>query len=203
LINRDSTQTVNYTITARSTDGAQLATLTGQLAPGAAYRTADVLTDLRIPGEPFGPLSIETTQPVALAAASEVRSASGTAGFFPAVSFSSAAVQKLVPEIVDTGDRGAAGTFRTNLGLNNLGPEEARVRLELVGSGGSVLGAATVQVPSNGLKQIDSVARVILAQPSATGVRGYIRVFSTQPMHVWASKIDNGTDDPSIVMGAP
>jgi glucose/arabinose dehydrogenase len=203
VINRDSTQTVNYTITARSTDGAQLATLAGQLAPGAAYRTADVMTDLGIAGEPFGPLSIETAQPVALAAASEVRSASGTAGFFPAVSFSSAAVQKLVPEIVDTGDRGSAGTFRTNLGLNNLGPEEARVRLELVGSGGSVLGAATVQVPSRGLRQIDSVARVILAQAGPTGVRGYVRVFSSQPMHVWASKIDNGTDDPSIVMGTP
>ena len=62
LINRDSTQTANYTITARSTDGAQLATIAGQLAPGAAYRTADVLTDLGIAGEPFGPLSIETTQ---------------------------------------------------------------------------------------------------------------------------------------------
>ena len=51
--------------------------------------------------------------------------------------------------------------------------------------------------------QIDNVARVILAQAGATGVRGYIRVFSSQPMHVWASKIDNGTDDPSIVMGSP
>ncbi|MGH9429162.1 MAG: hypothetical protein ACRD2L_23005, partial [Terriglobia bacterium] len=88
-------------------------------------------------------------------------------------------------------------------GLNNLGPEDASVRLELVGSGGGVLGATTVQVPSKGLKQINNVARVILAQVGATGVRGYIRVFSSQPLHVWASKIDNGTDDPSIVMGAP
>jgi hypothetical protein len=203
LINRDSAQTVNYTITARSTDGAQLAAITGQLAPGASYRTADVMTDLGIAGEPFGPLSIETTQPVALAAASEVRSTAGTAGFFPAVTVSSAAIQKLVPEIVDTGERGAAGTFRTNLGLNNLGSEEARVRLELVGSSGNSLGATTVQVPSKGLKQIDNVARFILAQVNATAVRGYIRVSSSQPMHVWASKIDNGTDDPSIVMGTP
>jgi len=203
LINRDDTQTVNYAITARSTDGSQLASLGGQLAPGAVYRTFDVMTDLGIPGEPFGPLSIDTAQPVALAAASEVRSASGTAGFFPAVSVSSAAVQKLVPEIVDTGDRGTPGTFRTNLGLNNLGPEEASVRLELAGSVGNILGSATVQIPSKGLRQIDNVARVILSQSGATGVRGYIRAFSTQPVHVWASKIDNGTDDPSIVMGAP
>ena len=119
------------------------------------------------------------------------------------MSVSSAAVQRLVPEIVDTGDRGTAGTFRTNLGLNNLGPEEASVRLELLGSSGSILGSTTVQVPSKGLKQIDNVARVILAQASATAVRGYIRMSSSQPMHVWASKIDNGTDDPSIVMGTP
>jgi hypothetical protein len=203
LINRDGTQTASYTITARSTDGVQLAAIAGQLAPGAAYRTVDVLTDLGLTGEPFGPLSIETTQSVALAAASEVRSASRTAGFFPAVSLSSAAVQKVVPEIVDTGDRGVAGTFRTNLGLNNVGPEEASVRLELVGSGGNILGATTVQVPSKGLRQIDNVARVILAQTASTGVRGYVRVTSSQPMHVWASKIDNGTDDPSIVMGTP
>lgn len=203
LINRDSTQTASFTITARSTDGVQLATITGQLAPGGTYRSADIWTDLGVTGEPFGPLSIETTQALALAAASEVRSASGTGGFFPAVSLSSAALEKLVPEIVDTGDRGTAGTFRTNLGLNNLGPEEARVRLDLVGSGGNILGTTAVQVPSKGLKQIDNAARVILAQAGATGVRGYIRVVSSQPMHVWASKIDNGTDDPSIVMGTP
>jgi len=204
LINRDSTQTANYTITARSTDGSQLGSMAGQLAPGFAYRTTDVLTDLGIAGEPFGPLSIETTQSVALlAAASEVRSASGTAGFFPAVSLSSAAVQKMVPEIVDTGDRGSAATFRTNLGLNNLGSEEATVRLELVGISGALLGSTTVQVPSRGMRQIENVARVILAQANATGVRGYIRASSSQPIHLWASKIDNGTDDPSIVMGTP
>ena len=203
LINRDSTETANCTITARSTEGTQLATITRELGPGAAYRTADILTDLGVGGEAFGPLSIETNQPVALVAASEVRSGSGTAGYFPAVSVSSAAVQKLVPEIVDTGDRGTAGTFRTNLGLNNVGPEEARVRLELVGSVGNILGATTVQVSSKGLRQIDNVARLVLGQAGATGVRGYIRVLSSQPMHVWASKIDNGTDDPSIVMGTP
>ena len=203
LINRDSTETANCTITARSTEGTQLATITRELGPGAAYRTADILTDLGVGGEAFGPLSIETNQPVALVAASEVRSGSGTAGYFPAVSVSSAAVQKLVPEIVDTGDRGTAGTFRTNLGLNNVGPEEARVRLELVGSVGNILGATTVQVSSKGLRQIDNVARLVLGQAGATSVRGYIRVLSSQPMHVWASKIDNGTDDPSIVMGTP
>jgi len=202
LINRDSTETANCTITARSTEGTQLATITRQLGPGAAYRTADILTDLGVGGEAFGPLSIETTQPVALVAASEVRSASGTTGYFPAVSVSSAAIQKLVPEIVDSGEPGTAGTFRTNLGLNNLGPEAATVRLELV-VGGGVLGATTVQVPSKGLKQIDNVARVILVHGGATGVRGYIRVSSSQPLHVWASKIENLSDDPSIVMGTP
>jgi hypothetical protein len=53
------------------------------------------------------------------------------------------------------------------------------------------------------LKQIDNVARVILVHGGATGVRGYIRVSSSQPLHVWASKIENLSDDPSIVMGTP
>ena len=77
------------------------------------------------------------------------------------------------------------------------------MRLELVGNSGNVLGGTTVQVPSKGLKQINNIARVILSQSTATGVRAYIRMLSTQPMHLWASKIDNGTDDPSIVMGTP
>jgi hypothetical protein len=160
------------------------------------------LADLGVGGEAYGPLSIETIQPVALVAASEVRSGSGTAGYFPAVSVSSAAVQKLVPEIVDSGELGTAGTYRTNLGLNNLGPEAATVRLELV-VGGGVIGATTVQVPSKGLRQLDNVARVLIVHGGTTGVRGYIRVSSSQPLHVWASKIENLTDDPSIVMGAP
>jgi glucose/arabinose dehydrogenase len=202
LINRDSTETVNCTITARSTEGAQVATMTRQLGPGAAYGTADILADLGVGGEAYGPLSIETIQPVALVAASEVRSGSGTAGYFPAVSVSSAAVQKLVPEIVDSGELGTAGTYRTNLGLNNLGTEAATVRLELV-VGGGVIGATTVQVPSKGLRQIDNVARVILVHGGPTHVRGYIRVYSSQPLHVWASKIENLSDDPSIVMGSP
>lgn len=203
LINRDSTQTVNCTITARSSEGTQLATDTRQLAPGAAFRATDLFTTLGVAGEPFGPLTIEATQPVSLAAASEVRSASGTSGFFPAVSLSSAGLRKVVAEIVDTGERGTAGTFRTNLGLNNLGPEEARVTLELVATDGSVLGSFATVVPSLGLRQIDSVARVIRGQSTVTGVRGYVRITSSQPLHAWASKIDNGTDDPSIVIGVP
>ncbi len=203
LINRDNTQTVNCTITARSSDGSLLATDIRQLAPGATFRTTDLFTTLGVAGEPFGPLTIETTQAVSLAAASEVRSASGTSGFFPAVSLSSAALRKVVAEIVDTGERGTPGTFRTNLGLNNLGPEEARVTLELVGTDGVILGSFVTSVPSKGLKQIDSVARVIRGQSSPTGIRGYVRVSSSQPLHVWASKIDNGTDDPSIVIGFP
>jgi len=107
-----------------------------------------------------------------------------------------------VPEIVDSGDFGKGGTYRTNVGLNNLGPEAATVRLELV-VGGGVIGATTVQVPSKGLRQLDNVARTIIVHGGPTHVRGYMRVSSSQPLHVWASKIENLSDDPSIVMGTP
>jgi hypothetical protein len=194
---------VECAITARSPDGSTLITVQRQLAPGGSFRTPDIFSFLGITGEPFGPLTIEASEQVGLVAASQVYSTAGSSGFFPAVSYSSAGLQKIVAEIVDTGERGTAGTFRTNLGLNNLGPEEGRVTLELMSVDGHVAGRLLTAAPSLGLKQINNLARAVLGSETATGFRGYVRVQSSQPLHVWASKIDNGTDDPSIVIGVP
>ncbi len=189
-------------LTARDANGNVIATERKTLAPRGSYRSQDVLAEMGAAGS-FGPLTLESANLKLLTAISEVRSAEGTAGFFTAVSLTSSTLERVVAEVVDTGDRGAAGTFRTNLGINNLGLVAARVSLQLFGESGELHGSRSYIVPSSGMLQTDNVARSILGTNAVTGVNGYVKLISDQPIHAWSSKINNGTDDPSIVMATP
>jgi hypothetical protein len=175
------------------------------LEPNQAYYQQDIVAEAKAPPGFFGPLTVETDQSdaAALAVVSEVRSPAGTGGFFPGRTAVNALVQQVLPEIVDTGNRGAAATYRTNLGLNNLGSETAHVRMDLTDLSGNIRGTQTVDVLPKGLKQINDIARTILGKADPTGFHGYLQIRSSQPIHSWVSKIDNGTDDPSIIVGIP
>src|SRR5262249_31489637 len=131
------------------------------------------------------------------------RSTEGTAGFFPAASLASGTLERIVGEVLDSGDHGTSNTYRTNLGINNLGPVAARASVWLMDSSGNSMGSLNTTIPSGGLKQINDVARMILGTSAPSGVSAYLRVTANQPIHAWATKIDNGTDDPSIIMGTP
>lgn len=52
---------------------------------------------------------------------------------------------------------------------------------------------------ANGLTQIDGIVQRL--RRSAPVTRGHLRIESSQPIIAWASKIDNGTDDPSFQIG--
>jgi hypothetical protein len=132
-----------------------------------------------------------------LSAVSEVSSSQGPGGFFPGVNVANAWMQGYMAEVIDTGEGGAAGTFRTNLGLNTVTGTPANVTVTLRGASGQSLGSANLTVPGNGLTQVrirDSIAAL-------NGTNGYLTISSNQPIHAWASKIENGTGDPSFQIG--
>ena len=197
VVNRD-TNTNNVLITGRDPNGSTNGTLNLSLKPGGFFRSADILGTLHLPQGTFGPLTVESTNGKLLAAISEVRSTEGTAGFFSGLSQATASTERILPEVIDTGERGAAGTFRTNLGLNNSGSTTVAVQISLVDGSGSVLGNASRQVPARGMVQINDIVRNIMGATSTAGTHGYLQLTSSQPFHAWASKIDNGTDDPSL-----
>ncbi len=90
--------------------------------------------------------------------------------------------------------------IRTNLGINNLSESIANVSITLVDQEGMVLAGQTVQVSPKGLKQINSVARVLYADSLGSDVHGNLYLESDQPISAWASQIDNATNDPSLLL---
>jgi len=202
VVNRESALN-EVTLTARDSSGAIIGRADRDVASNGFFRTTDILAELGAPLGSFGPLTIESKNGKLLTAISEVRSIEGTAGFFPAVSPAGGTLERVAGEVLDNGDRGTPNTFRTNLGINNLGPVAARASVWLIDSSGNSIGSLNTTIPTSGLKQINDIARAILGTSAPSGVSAYLRVTADQPIHVWATKIDNGTDDPSIVVGTP
>jgi hypothetical protein len=199
VINLDS-QDNTITITARTAGGAVMGTpRTIVLSSSGRFRSADILGEMGIPEDPssFGPITVESTNGRILSAVSEVSSVQGPGGFFPGVNTSSAWVQGYIAEVIDTGNAGDTGTFRTNLGLNTVTGTAANVTVTLRGATGQQLGNANFLVPGNGLTQF----RVRDSIGALNGTNGYLTITSNQPIHAWASKIENGTGDPSFQIG--
>jgi hypothetical protein len=197
VINLDS-QDNAITITARRADGSVIgAPRSIVLSPNGRFRSTDILGELGGGVGEFGPITVESTNGKVLSAVSEVSSVQGPAGFFPGVNVASAWLQGYIAEVIDTGEGGTAGTFRTNLGLNTVTGTPANVTVTLLGATGQQLGNANFVVPGNGLTQF----RVRDSIGALNGTNGYLTITSNQPIHAWASKIENGTGDPSFQIG--
>jgi hypothetical protein len=203
VLNLDS-QPNNVTITARHTDGSVIGTpITATIPVGGRFRSTNILGDMGAApgGDVFGPITVESTNGRQLSAVSEVASAQGSAGFFPGVNVETAWTQGFIAEVVDTGDMGQPGTHRTNLGVNTVAGTAANVTITFHNDSGTQLGSTSTAVPGNGLAQINSVIRAAVGSSIVTGQDGYLKIVSDQPIVAWASKIENGLNDPSFQIG--
>ena len=99
-----------------------------------------------------------------------------------------------IPSIIEN------SRFRTNLGINNETDKMANVSLTLVDKEGIVLGGTTLAVGPMGLKQINSVARVLYVDQVGNDIEGDLYLESDQDIKAWASQIDNATNDPSLLL---
>ena len=88
--------------------------------------------------------------------------------------------------------------FRTNLGINNETDTMANVSLTLVDKEGLVLGGTSLTVEPMGLKQINSVARILYPDSFGNDLEGDLYLESDQNIKAWASQINNATNDPSL-----
>ena len=190
----------NFTITAYDSSGNPLGTpLTKSIFYGNQFRSSNILKDLGAPAGSFGPIKVESLNNQLLSASSEVRSSQGFAGFFNGVNIDTAWNFGMILDVVDDGARGASTTYRTNLGLNAVRPGSTNVMISLYSETGVWAGSMSTTLPANGLVQTDGIVQRLRNSPTVT--RGYLRIESNQPIIAWASKIDNGTDDPSFQIG--
>jgi hypothetical protein len=170
------------------------------LSVGAQFRSSNILQQLGAPFGSFGPIKVESSSDSLLAAISEVRTNQGFAGFFSAVNVSTAWTQGFILEAVDSGTRGTPGTHRTNLGFNAISSGSTNVMVTLLNDSGQQVGnSISTTVVVNGLTQLDNIVERLRGTADVNG--GYLRIISSQPILAWASKVENGTDDPSFQMG--
>jgi len=202
VLNMDPSASNNILITARNTGGNVIGTPMNVTLPvGGRFRSPDILGAMGASVGAFGPITVESTNNLMLAAISEVASVQGPAGFFPGVNINSSWLKGYISEVDDTGDPGIVGTHRTNLGINTVSATPANVIITLFSDGGTSLGSVTSTVAANGMQQLNSVARTILNSAGPSGQNGYLQLSSDQPIIAWASKIDNDTGDPSFEIG--
>ena len=158
-------------------------------------RFENILEALAVSGN-YGPVEIRSTNGAMVAAVSQVSGLNhNTSAFFQAQNPEVAKHTLIVPSVLDD------AAFRTNLGLNNLGHELARVNIELIGQDGSRLAASpAIQIESLGMLQINQIVKYLSGSSSAN-LQGYLRISADQPILAFASLIDNASDDPSIEKG--
>ncbi|HVN80731.1 MAG TPA: PQQ-dependent sugar dehydrogenase [Terriglobia bacterium] len=200
ILNRENTAS-GIQLTVRGLDGSIGKTQELTVAPQSLFETKDILGYLGLPSGSYGPLTVESLRGDSLSVESEIYTGQGTAGFLPGLSTKSGTQEKILPEVVDSGQKGQTGTYRSNLGINNLGVTQAKVDVSLFAENGSLKGSTSLLIPPNGMVQVNQIARTLVSASSSTPVNGYLRLESDQPIHAWLSKIDNGTDDPSLEIG--
>jgi hypothetical protein len=82
-----------------------------------------------------------------------------------------------------------------------VGDSDANVTITFHDNNGTQLGSTSVEVPGNGLAQLDNVIRAALGSAVVTGREGYLRLASDEPIIAWASKVENGFDAPAFQIG--
>ncbi len=195
LLNRE-TFPLEVELTSHDGSGIETGISHFMLAPLAMFHSNDILGTLNLPLGSFGPLTLNAAGVVNIV--SEVQASRGTGGLFLGAEVSDASPDRLLLNVSDTGDSGVGGTRRTNIGMDNPGDSPASVQVSLINNSGSVEAEKRYSVAPHGMMQVNNILRDLKGWPSATGLSGYLRLQADQPIHAWASEIDNGTDDPSV-----
>jgi len=189
-------------IRARREDGSLVGEKVTTIPVGGRFRSTNILGELGAALGEFGPLTVESTNGRLLSAVSEVVSNQGPGGFFPGVNIETAWLQGFLLDLVDSGDFGNPGSSRTNIDINTVGSQSANATITLFDNSGTPLGSTNTTVPGNGMRQLNSIIRTLLnSSGNVTGQNGHLKVVSNLPILAWASKIENGSGDPSFQIG--
>ena len=90
--------------------------------------------------------------------------------------------------------------FRSNIGYTNSGTTSARVRVELYGPTGALLGSYTENLAPGQWKQANRPYFSVAGQTNMAGGAARITVLSGSGVAVYGSVIDNITNDPTTIL---
>lgn len=140
-----------------------------------------------------GPLEILSNNGVPLIATSRVYALdSGTSGFFRGLDLERASSRAVIPISRES------AKFRSNLGINNLSEQPARVQVQLFDFLGRLLGTSSEQVPPLGLVQLNRVNRRLSGSGGGADTLGWIQLSADRPVAGFVSQINNDSSDPGF-----
>ena len=163
----------------------------------------DVLDQLGMTGS--GPISIQSQQSLKVTSrtydllpGSDPCSPNGTFGQgIPGYSQSDALTQgqtAYLPQLVEN------SKFRTNIGITNIGTDQATVTVSLYGSKGTQLGVYAVVLQPGEWKQASQPFLTIAGQNTVDAGYATITANSGSAIIAYASVVDNVTNDPTAIL---
>ena len=175
--------------------GAQTHEKTTNVGAGVEKVFSDIVGQLGVNGS--GSLEITSDVPLYITSRTYNQGSSGTFGQFldgyspdAGIGVGQAAY---LPQLSENND------YRSNIGLLNTSNTQATVRVELLGSDGSVLGQFTKTLVSGESWQKNRPFSTVAGQSNVTGGAARVEVTSGSGVIAYASVIDNSTQDPTTI----
>ncbi len=188
------TEAVEATVVFHRSSGADV-TLSVDLAAGEHQVLDDVIGRLGVEGS--GSLEISAPLPVFTSSRTYNQSTQGTFGQYL--------------DGVDSADTISEGSrvwlpqlqqndgFRTNIGLNNTGDVEARVKIHLHDADGSLLATAQRTIAAGKRIQLQEPFDRVAGRTDITSGYAVVEVVAGDGVMAYASVVDNRTNDPTTV----
>lgn len=126
----------------------------------------------------------------------------GTLGqFVPGLDIGQARNKGVLIQLEASGGRGTKGTFRTNWGGVNPNPAVANINFTLYDKNNGVAGTNTLSVQPFGVIAPTEISG-FFGNPDRDLSNAWISFDSDQPVFLYASVLDNGSEDPTFIPAA-
>ncbi len=158
-----------------------------------------VLDDVvgRLGGEGSGSLEISSSMPVLVSSRTYNQSLDGTFGQYLDGFYESDTVSEdnrvWLPQLQQNAE------FRTNIGLFNTSDDQARVKVHLHDADGSLLSTTQRNIAAGERVQLQEPFERIAGRNDITSGYAVVEVLDGSGLNVYASVIDNRTNDPTTV----
>lgn len=123
----------------------------------------------------------------------------GTLGqFVPGLDRTAALQKGVLLQLKASGVRGQKGTFRTNVGLVNPNTTAANVTLKLFDKNNAQAASIPLTLQPKGVVSPSAIAG-LFGNPQADLSNAWVGFTSDQPIFVYGSVLDNGSEDPTFI----
>jgi plastocyanin len=206
IFNPSFNKTISVTgryLPAGNSDNSAVAPVTVTIAPRTMAIYNDVVQSLFGGGPALGGVRLTSDDDFVatqrIYADESANAQNGTLGqFVPGLDVTSAIKKGVLVQLRQNGGRGQKGTFRTNWGAVNPNAVAANVTLKLYDKHNAVVGTSTINIKPFGVLGPAGIGGLSTSASSDLS-DSWIGFDSDQPIFVYGSVLDNGSEDPTFI----